>query len=73
MQNSKLGARRLAGSLCDSHRRRLRGTGRIQNRRRDKMEDGIVFVGLKFKFAIFGIRIFHRLWRVTHTFWGMAI
>jgi len=37
-----------------------------------KMEDGIVFVGLIVG-AIFGIWIFHRPWRVTHAFWGMAI
>jgi len=55
-----------------SHRR-LRGTGRIRNGRRDKMEDGIVFMGLKFKGAIVGIWIFRRLWRVTHAFWGRAI
>jgi len=36
-----------------------------------KME--LFFVGLKFKGIIVGIWIFHRLWRVTHAFWGMAV
>jgi len=33
-----------------------------------KWKTELFFVGLKFEGAIFRIWIFHRLWRVTHTF-----
>jgi len=50
-----------------------RGQQRFEIADQIKWETELFLVGLKFEGAIFGIWIFHRLRRVTHTFWNMAI
>jgi len=50
-----------------------RGQKRFKIADEIKWKTELFFVSLKFEGTIFGIWIFHRLWGVMHTFWGMAI